>query len=94
MRLTIDPEARALWHLELLGAYDPADCVAPWEPPAPSDDFDDDDGRYLGEMAGCWACGGEGVEVICCDDICHGLGYCMHGDGDRPCPECGGEGWL
>lgn len=96
MSLMLTPEARALWHLELLGCYAPEDA----EPQAPEVQrqpvyYDDDhDGRYLGESLGCWACGGEGIEVICCDDICHGLGYCMHGDGDRPCPECGGEGWL
>ena len=33
----------------------------------------------------CPDCNGEGWIVTCIDDICHGLGYCIHGDGDRMC---------
>lgn len=42
---------------------------------------DDDDDRYCDE------CGGTGWIVDCCDDMCVGQGWCMHGDGDRMC-EC------
>ena len=38
----------------------------------------DDDGY-------CDNCGGDGWILTCCDDICHGLGYCMHGDGMEMC---------
>ena len=27
----------------------------------------------------CWCCGGHGTLITCWDDICHGLGYCIHG---------------
>jgi hypothetical protein len=37
----------------------------------------------------CPTCGGIGV--VCIDDICRGLGECIHGDG--MCPTCGGEPW-
>lgn len=40
----------------------------------------------------CMTCNGEGFIVTCFDDICNGLGYCIHGDGEETCPECGGEG--
>lgn len=92
----LDHEARALWHLELLGCFAPEDAIAPWEPPG----FevprwtDEDDGEYLGELVTCWRCGGEGMEITCCDDICHGVGYCIHGDGQRFCPTCHGEGAI
>lgn len=48
-------------------------------------DFDDDD--YIeGDGDGyCIDCGGEGWRVTCIDDICHGLGYCIHGDGMAMC---------
>lgn len=81
-----DLEARALWHLEL-------EERARWREGADLDDGDDE-GAYLGEAVTCWRCGGEGIEIFCCDDLCHGAGYCIHGDGDRACPECGGEGAL
>ena len=29
----LDHQSRALWHLELLGCFEPGDAVAPWEPP-------------------------------------------------------------
>lgn len=41
---------------------------------------------------GCITCWGQGFIVDCCDDICQGQGYCMHGDGNVVCPDCGGEG--
>lgn len=43
-----------------------------------ADDFDLDGGY-------CDECGGEGWIVTCVDDICHGLGYCIHGDGMQIC---------
>jgi hypothetical protein len=39
----------------------------------------------------CWRCFGKGWILSCIDDICHGLGYCFHGDGYRDCPECKNE---
>jgi hypothetical protein len=47
----------------------------------PDDYYPDDDEGY------CDACDGDGWILTCCDDICHGLGYCMHGDGMEMC-EC------
>jgi hypothetical protein len=51
------------------------------------DEQDDDD---FGSYDGCNTCGGEGFIVVCIDDMCRGAGECMHGDGEAPCPECGG----
>ncbi len=42
----------------------------------------------------CDNCGGDGFVIICIDDICHGQGFCMHGDGERVCPVCKGEGVI
>ena len=42
--------------------------------------------------AACWYCGGEGWVITCIDDMCRGIDECIHGDGEGPCPECGGEG--
>lgn len=42
-------------------------------------------------MKTCTNCWGEGEIVDCCDDICQGLGYCIHDNGMVPCPEC--DGW-
>lgn len=42
----------------------------------------------------CWQCDGAGVVIACWDDICHGQGYCMHGDGMACCPSCNGSGEL
>lgn len=25
-------------------------------------------------------CGGSGAVMTCCDHLCHGQGYCIHGD--------------
>ena len=52
-----------------------------------------DDGPFDGEES-CWRCGGEGFIVICIDDLCHGAGECMHGDGEMICPECHGRNLL
>jgi len=43
-------------------------------------------------VATCTTCWGEGFIVTCCDDMCNGLGHCIHGDGEMTCPECDGEG--
>lgn len=58
-----DFEARARWHLEL--GYPPA-----WEEESAIDERDDED--WDGPGYTCWACGGEGFEITCCDDLCHG----------------------
>jgi hypothetical protein len=46
----------------------------------PDDFYRDEDDGY------CEACGGEGWILTCCDDMCHGVGYCIHGDGMLMCP--------
>lgn len=46
-------------------------------------DYDDDDGY-------CDLCGGEGVIITCCDDMCNGIGHCIHSDGEEICPRCHG----
>lgn len=92
-------EERALFHLELLGCYRPEDAQLepPWARRMLSDDHEhdyDDDGTYLGEgVVTCWSCGGEGNVVDCCDNLCHGQDWCMHGD-NRWCGVCAGEGVL
>lgn len=53
------------------------------------DELDDDPGDYF-YADGCQRCGGEGIIVVCIDDMCQGAGECMHGDGEAPCPDCGG----
>jgi len=78
-------EARALWHLEI-GYPAPR---AWWVDPVQEDDYE---GEYLGSIT-CWHCGGEGTIVDCCDDLCHGQDWCMHGDNSM-CRECHGEGFL
>ncbi|GAP37335.1 hypothetical protein ABXN37_19620 [Piscinibacter sakaiensis] len=79
-------EERALWHLELLGCFEPGDAVAPYvPPPARSDDgWDDDD---YDDGYACTHCGGEGrreVDDIWWDD-CDEFGY-------GPCTSCRGTG--
>lgn len=55
--------------------------------PMERDGYNDDD-----DPGPCWQCGGEGFMIVCCDDLCHGQGWCMHGDGHETCPTCKGEG--
>jgi hypothetical protein len=38
-------------------------------------------------MSNCPTCGGLGV--VCIDDMCRGIGECIHGDG--ACPTCFGD---
>ena len=38
----------------------------------------------------CSRCDGEGFILVCPDDVSHGAGECMHGDGEIVCPECKG----
>lgn len=80
-----DHAARARWHLEL--------GYRPEEDAIEIDERADDDGEYLGHVT-CWKCGGEGIDLFCIDDLCHGVGYCIHGDGQRTCPLCHGEGFC
>lgn len=47
-----------------------------------SDDYHDDE--Y------CESCNNTGMILVCIDDMCHGLGYCIHGDGEITCPTCKG----
>lgn len=80
-----DLEARALWHAELVARQEWMAGADLGEPD------DDDDGEYLGHVP-CWNCD-EGTVVACMDDLCHGQGWCMHGD-NRPCHVCrGGGSW-
>jgi len=45
--------------------------------------YDDrDDGEF---GLDCCECDGDGWRVTCIDDMCHGLGYCIHGDGMAMC---------
>lgn len=78
---------------------DPAGCTVPIpgyrcrrgegrrDAPPSAEFFGDDD-----EGACCHVCDGSGDINDCCDDICQGQGYCMHGDGMRICPACKGAG--
>lgn len=54
------------------------------------DEFDDDD-LIFGYDSGCNECGGAGTIIVCIDDMCRGCGECIHGDGEIPCPTCGGD---
>ena len=48
----------------------------------------------MGEYIECPECGGDGEYVVCCDDVCQGQGWCMHGDGMAACLICHGEGEI
>lgn len=78
-----DPVARAHWHLALGYPDDDAEVI------------DERGDEEFHEPATCWNCGGEGFVISCFDDLCHGAGYCIHGDdGHDMCRECQGEGFL
>jgi hypothetical protein len=67
--------------------------MAGFDDAAEQHDWDDqDDPCGYGDGGGCNTCGGEGFIVVCVDDMCRGAGECMHGDGEAPCPDCGGHG--
>lgn len=53
--------------------------------------WEEDDDYYSDGNDGCNTCMGAGFIVVCIDDMCRGAGECMHGDGEIPCPDCGGE---
>lgn len=38
----------------------------------------------------CQVCGGSGIIITCCDDLCQD--GCIHGDGEEMCPACKGSG--
>lgn len=40
----------------------------------------------------CSECDGEGVRLVCPDDMCRGAGECFHGDGYATCWCCKGSG--
>jgi hypothetical protein len=42
----------------------------------------------------CHVCLGSGFLVVCVDDMCQGLGYCIHGDGEEMCVNCKGYGFV
>ena len=50
----------------------------------------DDHDYYDAEDAYCLRCDNRGFILVCVDDMCHGLGHCMHGDGEIVCPDCKG----
>lgn len=45
-------------------------------------------------MSTCPDCQGEGSIITCCDDMCHGAGRCIHGDGEVMCVYCNGTGEI
>jgi hypothetical protein len=53
------------------------------------DDYFDYDDSY-----GCNRCDGEGLILVCIDDMCRGAGECFHGDGYATCPACKGSGEI
>lgn len=36
----------------------------------------------------CGTCYGRGTVITCIDDMCRNSDSCMHGDGEKPCPDC------
>jgi hypothetical protein len=48
-------------------------------------DFDEDEYDDYDDDVSCDACDGDGWILTCCDDMCHGVGYCIHGDGMAMC---------
>lgn len=84
----LDHEGRALWHLELLGCFEPGDAVAPWVPPMgyfdPPEDWDEGDDDFV-----CTRCGGEAFCQVDdplwdeCDEFGWGPCCACHGTGKR-----------
>lgn len=86
----LDHEARALWHLELLGCYSPEDAVAPWVPPLVVYDYrDDETDEGWDDEDACTRCGGEGFAEVDdplwdeCDEFGWGPCNACHGTGER-----------
>ncbi|MCC7510233.1 MAG: hypothetical protein IT464_12810 [Planctomycetes bacterium] len=64
----------------------------PKSPPVPTPADEEYWELDFGERVACWECSGQGWVITCCDDMCHGLDYCIHGDGETTCPNCNGTG--
>ena len=58
--------------------------------PPPGSEFDADWESCDDGPPVCQRCDGQGEIMVCIDDICHGLGECIHGDGYATCPNCKG----
>jgi len=51
----------------------------------------DDADYYNGEFDDyCTRCDDSGFILVCPDDMCRGMGECIHGDGTVVCPNCKG----
>ena len=83
----LDFESRALWHLELLGCYEPDDAIAPWVPQTFVDEYYDDYEDYDCDDLSCTHCGGDGfmTDLDVFWDDCDWTGY-------GPCTSCRGTG--
>jgi hypothetical protein len=53
---------------------------------------EDDEPDDFGWDDGCLECDGTGERLICPDDMCRGIGDCIHGDGIVMCAACQGNG--
>ena len=54
------------------------------------DEEDHDPGYFDNDEPYCLRCDCKGFIMVCPDDMCHGAGECMHGDGEMVCPDCKG----
>jgi hypothetical protein len=54
-------------------------------------EFDEPPDWYQDEPC-CYDCGGRGWKIVCCDDLCHGMDECIHGDPPVPCQTCNPKG--
>lgn len=50
--------------------------------------IDEDD--FYDDTPTCQRCNGNGTILVCPDDMCRGMGECIHGDGEVICPNCDG----
>ena len=56
-------------------------------------DFDEDedpDFQPDDQEPYCSHCDSTGFILVCPDDMCRGIGECIHGDGTVVCPDCKG----